>query len=297
MDWKAFFDRLGLNGTHWQWKVIRLQTWWKAKTRTFGHSQPAVSQRHKFCPDCGALMDREEKECSRCGRSAPSWRTQAMQRRLAFVLPSWCAGSTLLFIAIVVLGLVRFFPEINQRLVQFGMYASSRNVWAEWISYAYLHGGWMHLAFNAVALSQLGPMIEEELGTARFFTVYTLTACTAVIGFNVTGGGALVGASGSLFGLIGCGLAFHHFTGETVRRSFFLQWAIYGVLFGFLVGGAMRVANSAHVGGLIGGLLLGTVLAKQRRHSHKLNGFWRTSAWSCLAATLYALWRCGMHIL
>ena len=33
MDWKNFFDRLGMNGTRWQWRIIKWERNFKAILR------------------------------------------------------------------------------------------------------------------------------------------------------------------------------------------------------------------------------------------------------------------------
>ena len=58
MDWKQFFDKLGLNGTHWQWRIMRWQKQradWKERG---SNRAPQVSEKHKFCTQCGALLER-----------------------------------------------------------------------------------------------------------------------------------------------------------------------------------------------------------------------------------------------
>jgi len=48
----------------------------------------------------------------------------------------------------------------------------------------------------------------------------------------------MVGASGSLFGLIGLGAVYSHFYGGAqgkALRNYFLQWAFIGLLLGFMV--------------------------------------------------------------
>ena len=109
---------------------------------------------------------------------------------------------------------------------------------------------------------------------------------------SFTGGQALVGASGSLFGLIGFGLSYNHFEGgrqARAMRGFYLQWALYGILFGVLAGSSLRIANSAHIGGLIGGLVLGFLVERDLRRPDRFAGLWNVLTLVCWGATLTAL--------
>lgn len=112
--------------------------------------------------------------------------------------------------------------------------------------------GLIHLGFNMMVLFQVGPMLERELGLSRFFTLYTLTALTATgLGYfwhpNVT----VIGASGSLFGLIGFSITYFHRMGPSGKpvRDFMLKWAVFAFVFGFIVG----ADNAGHLGGGLGG--------------------------------------------
>jgi membrane associated rhomboid family serine protease len=79
-----------------------------------------------------------------------------------------------------------------------------RQQWWRLLSYAFLHGGILHLGMNMYGLFVLGPLLEKMWGRAAFVAIY-LAAC-------VGGGGAallfapgnpLVGASGALCGVLG----------------------------------------------------------------------------------------------
>jgi rhomboid protease GluP len=132
--------------------------------------------------------------------------------------------------------------------------------WWRCLTYAFTHGGLIHLAFNMVVLYQVGPLIEFEIGRARFLFLYLLTALTGTAaGYFWHPLTPVVGASGALFGLIGFAAAFHHRMGDPVaieRRNFMLQWAIFAFIFGLLVG----ADNAGHLGGALGGTVLGFLL-------------------------------------
>lgn len=73
------------------------------------------------------------------------------------------------------------------------------------ISYAMLHGSWMHLGFNIVAFFALGSACWKLMGTGRFFVFFALTALAGAVLFAIIRPGentVLVGVSGVIFGLI-----------------------------------------------------------------------------------------------
>jgi rhomboid protease GluP len=300
MDWKRFFDGLGMNGTRWQWRIMRWQDQWAERKASWGQKKQHVTYRHKFCR-CGKLLDRNEKVCPHCGARAPSWRAQATARAVGLVMPTACIGTPLLLLANVgaMLGLMfvyggkALFNPTPQQLYAAGGLAPLFLEGAYWrlITYGYLHGGFLHIAFNMFALSQVGPLLEKEIGTARFFTLYTLALLGGSVAHLLVRGGSpvvMIGASGALFGLIGFGLSYAHFTGGpsgNMWRGFFLRWAMYGFIFGFMIG----AANTAHAGGFVVGLALGFLVERERLNRDALTPVWRVAAGACLLATVGAV--------
>lgn len=131
--------------------------------------------------------------------------------------------------------------------------------WWRCLTYAYTHGGLIHLGFNMVVLYQVGPLIEDRIGAARFFTLYTFTALTATfLGLVWHPFVPVVGASGSLFGLIGFAVAYFHRLGPHTHtvRNFMFQWAAIAFIFGLLMG----ADNAGHLGGALGGAAFGLLL-------------------------------------
>jgi membrane associated rhomboid family serine protease len=52
------------------------------------------------------------------------------------------------------------------------------------VGHALLHGGWMHLAFNAVGLICLGHVVQAQAGTRAFLLASVLTAVAGAIAFR-----------------------------------------------------------------------------------------------------------------
>jgi rhomboid protease GluP len=123
----------------------------------------------------------------------------------------------------------------------------------------FLHGGLLHIGFNMWVLMDIGPMVEEMYGSARYLFLYVVTG---VVGYVLSSavGHFSVGASGSLLGLIGVLLAAT--TGRKsmaaqALRSALIRWLIYIAVLGFIFSGT---DNYAHFGGVASGYLLGRLM-------------------------------------
>ncbi|MBK5306538.1 MAG: rhomboid family intramembrane serine protease [Frankiaceae bacterium] len=70
---------------------------------------------------------------------------------------------------------------------------------------AFLHAGILHILFNMFALAQIGPVLENALGRARYLALYLLSALGGSVAAYLLAppGQPSVGASGAIFGLFG----------------------------------------------------------------------------------------------
>lgn len=132
------------------------------------------------------------------------------------------------------------------------------------LSAMFLHAGILHIAFNGYALYSLGQEAERLYGTLRFLALYFisgLAGSVASYAFNASPG---VGASGAIFGLIGGLSAFYYVSrkllGEISRAQ--LGNLITVIMLNLFIGFSSPVIdNTAHIGGLIGGVVVGFLLA------------------------------------
>jgi membrane associated rhomboid family serine protease len=137
------------------------------------------------------------------------------------------------------------------------------------VTYAFLHGGIAHLAFNMLALLMLAPDLERIMGARRFTVYYLVSVVSAALvqlawySYSGPTPGATIGASGGIFGvLLAYGMAFP----QRELMLIFLPIPIKAWLFVILYGGAELlmgltnaapgVAHFAHLGGMLGGWLL-----------------------------------------
>lgn len=245
-----------------------------------------------LCPNCGKLISSYESTCPYCGLSTPGawWRNITLVR--VYLSPTHIIRAIIMvnsfFFAISIL----LNPTtMNLSINPFTLFSPSNKIllllgatgtipidqfhrWWTLVSASYLHGGILHIFFNMVVLRQIAPLILQEYGFNRTVILYTLGG---MIGFYVSylvGVPFTIGASASLFALIGSILYYGKSRGGVYGQIIFKQiigWVIGLFLFGLLVPG---INNWAHGGGLGGGILLGFLLGykerKKETYSHKI---------------------------
>lgn len=163
--------------------------------------------------------------------------------------------------------LIQVAVGINAVAGDWGMWPVGIAIGGEWwrlVTAAFLHGSWLHLAFNMYVLFALGPTLERILGHGRYLTLYVLAAL---------GGGVAsyafsdfrtvsVGASGAIFGLMGALVV----AGRRLRYDITQVLVLLGinVVIGFVSPG---VDWRAHLGGLVTGAVVAAIMVfAPRRH-------------------------------
>jgi GlpG protein len=130
-----------------------------------------------------------------------------------------------------------------------------------------LHFGLMHIVFNALWLWELGGMIERRQGAVRILGLVLLIAAGSNIAQAMTGVSLFGGMSGVIYGLLGYIVAWNRLRPATpfplVRgvAVVMVVWLLV-CMAGFTeVLGLGAVANTAHLSGLVLGLILGLAAA------------------------------------
>lgn len=147
------------------------------------------------------------------------------------------------------------------------------------ITGAFLHGGILHLAFNCYALYVIGSQLESYLGKVRYLIVYLFSAVTASLFSMIFSSNPSIGASGAIFGLMGAlvyfGYHYRVYLGN-VLKSQIIPLILFNLLIGALSTG---IDNFAHIGGLIGGLLITSALGiKYKSSTSQMVNGWILSA-------------------
>jgi membrane associated rhomboid family serine protease len=133
------------------------------------------------------------------------------------------------------------------------------------VTYAFLHEGFAHIAFNMLGLFMFGARLERYWGSRRFAFYYLACVLSAagtelVVQNGVGGGEPVVGASGGVFGLL-LGYAWYFPRDQflllipPIPLPAWLLATLYGGIELFLgvTGKQPGVAHFAHLGGMLGG--------------------------------------------
>jgi rhomboid protease GluP len=144
------------------------------------------------------------------------------------------------------------------------------------ITASFLHIGLLHIGMNMMVLLDIGPILEELYGSARYLFVYVLTGATG-FALSVSTHHNAAGASAALMGLIGAMIAVttkRSGAAMQAMRSRLISWVVSIFAIGFLMGGL--IDNWGHFGGLAGGFLLGKIMADRA----PMNARERTTAYA-----------------
>jgi len=181
-----------------------------------------------------------------------------------FITPILLDLNILIFILMAISGVNIMLPD-NESLLNWGANFRPMTLEGEWwrlITNCFLHIGIFHLLMNMYALLYIGVLLEPHLGRTRFISAYLLTGITASIAslwwHDLT---ISAGASGAIFGMYGVFLAMltTNLIEKTARKALLTSIAVfvgYNLIYG-LKGG---IDNAAHIGGLLGGLVIGYAL-------------------------------------
>ena len=172
---------------------------------------------------------------------------------------------TIFYINLVLFLLTLVIPRYVYGLLSMGGFDSDYYLNYQLITYQFLHGGFLHLLFNMLVLLSFAPSVEEIYGTKRFWVYYLLCGVGAALlhGFIVGGSTPLVGASGSLWGI----MVMNTFIFPNDKIHLFLipigikaKYLIFALFLFEIFGSFFRqfdgIAHLAHIGGAITGLLL-----------------------------------------
>jgi len=296
---EKFLASIGVNTVRLKWKLHDLEKWWERRKEQKDLSKG--KRRYKNCR-CGRLYLAEDKVCEACGRKLPSYTAYRLTRLLAIGTPAagWISISFLVLIALLyalqvfTFGASSLMIPSRDALVRFGALSGDLfrgTGYFRILTMALVHIGFIHILFNAVAISQMLPRFEDEIGPWATLVLITLTQLVSGIAHLVNYPPQVItgGASGIAFGLIGFGVVYFKRLRRAAESRFFFHWFLYGLAFGFFI----RANNAAHIGGFLTGLPLGYILAG-RASGIRMRKYWKIPGLICLAAWIAALVAIGV---
>ena len=136
----------------------------------------------------------------------------------------------------------------------------------------FLHIGIWHLVCNMYSLYVIGKEIENLYGKLKYIIIFIGSGILgSILSMAFTHNTVSAGASGAIFGLLGALLYFGYYyrayLGNTIKRTV-LPVIFINLAIGFLSSG---IDNAAHIGGLVGGILLSMLVGVPGKESKRDN--------------------------
>jgi rhomboid protease GluP len=262
------------------------------------------------CPNCGSLVGVKDSSCYNCGRANPGlfgFAPMLRQLSLRFGFAQFViAASSVLYVISLLLsgsdmqvagGGMSFLAPSQTAIRLLGASGAYpvvvESAWWTVLSASWLHGSFLHILFNMMWVRDLGPAVVEMIGTSRTIIIYVVAG---VFGFVLSsllpiapiqipllhGAALTLGASASIFGLLGALVHYGRKSGSNYTYTQALRYAVILFVFGLIMPG---VDNSAHLGGFIGGYAMSAFFNPLTRE----RGDHMIVALLCLLATLAAV--------
>ena len=141
--------------------------------------------------------------------------------------------------------------------------------WTSYVTYSFLHADFMHLAGNMLFLWVFADNVEDAVGHGRFLLFYLASAAAGAWMHGLllpASDSPLIGASGAAAGVIGAYLMLHPNVKIWVLalgriplrlKAFWVlgAWIVYQLAM-MLASSGSQVSWSAHVGGVVAGIVL-----------------------------------------
>lgn len=144
------------------------------------------------------------------------------------------------------------------------------------ITYSFLHGDFMHLAMNMLFLWVFGDNVEDALGHFRYLVFYLACAAAGALAHGLLDPASeapLIGASGAISGVVAAYFLLHPKVRVWVLVFFRIPLPLPAAIplafwigqqfFMLVVDPGSGVSWSAHVGGIVAGLVLVVILRRR----------------------------------
>ena len=161
-------------------------------------------------------------------------------------------------------------------------------IWT-FITSIFMHGGFFHIFANMLSLMFIGSLVERILGHKRYLAFYTISGIFAALFFVALSlffpadmNSYAVGASGAIFGLIGLLMlltpnlpVYLMFIPIPIKMKYAAPGMLI-VLWFISLAGDVPIGNTAHLGGLIAGLVYGIYLkTKYKKKTQYIKEYFR----------------------
>ena len=230
------------------------------------------------CPSCGSLVGVNDEQCYTCGRANPGlWGFGPALRQLGSDLgfvPLVLGGSAVLYVLTLLAsgrnlqimgGGFNILAPSAPALLAFGASGGypvfQLGSWWTVLSATWLHGSFLHILFNMMWVRDIGPSTADVIGPARTIIIYVISGVCGFLLSSIAnvylpplpllrGAQLTVGASASIFGLLGALVHYGRKSGSSYIHAQAKQWALIMFIYGLIMPG---IDNFAHAGGFMGG--------------------------------------------
>ncbi|MGX7164799.1 rhomboid family intramembrane serine protease [Enterococcus massiliensis] len=171
----------------------------------------------------------------------------------------------------IVFVITALFPHssLESSGVMFGPFVYFYHEYWRFVTPIFIHFSLLHFAVNSIVLYFIGQQVEAIYGHWRFLILYLLSGVLGnamSFAFN-TAGVQSAGSSTSIFGIFGAFLLLgYYFKHNPAIQGMVRQFALFvgmSLLFGIF---DQSIDMWGHIGGIIGGLLIGNILALPKNH-------------------------------
>lgn len=204
-------------------------------------------------------------QCPECARPVRTLTTVAGAQYISKPFVTYA----LIAISLAAFG-VQYLVGVSEVAGNWGMWPVAIPLGGEWwrfLTSAFLHGSFLHIAFNMYVLFALGPTLERILGHGRFIVLYVVAALGgAITSYQFSDPEVVsVGASGAIFGLMGALVV----AGKRLRYDITQVLILIGIniAIGFI---APQVDWRAHLGGLVVGAAVSALMVYAPRRNRIL---------------------------
>ncbi|MEU5321297.1 rhomboid family intramembrane serine protease [Streptomyces sp. NPDC021056] len=235
-----------------------------------------------ICPECmvSASVGFQCPDCVRGGSGTGHSADAAMPRTIAggtIAADPRLVTKILLGINLAVFIAVRASDSLLSDLVLIGAWPPApftategvaEGQWYRLVTSMFTHQEIWHIAFNMLSLWWLGGPLEAALGRARYLALYLVSGLVgSVLAYLLESPTtATLGASGAIFGLFGA-------TAVLMRRLNYdlrpiIALLVINMIFTF--NPAFDISWQAHIGGLVGGVVIGYAMVHAPRERRAL---------------------------
>lgn len=242
------------------------------KYKFVSESFPDISNKLEFTEEGFQLFMKITSDINKKNKEDAVKIDEVFKKKVPYVTIGLIAINTILFILMFLMNNEDYY--INKYSV-WGYGIVNQGELYRLITGAFLHGSVSHYIVNMYSLYVIGSQMEGFLGRWKYLGVYLFSALIGSLFSIIFNATPSVGASGAIFGLLGSLLYFgYHYRVYlgSVIKSQVLPIILINLAIGFMSNG--RIDNFAHIGGLVGGILMTMALGVKYKSStvERING-------------------------